>query len=257
MEIIFFSFVSGTFSIIPVLRFKSKHEWIRKSFGSKVTCSSSKCFTDKIGIPIFLQGFPQPRRGLIPPSLVPTLLISHRYLYHTGYRYQCCGSEFILFGFGSTILFSDSVSDSYPYTDIVTRHFFKWCLSMLSCVFWSVRQRKIFPTEKRTFFSLSSVWSAIYITTVAGSESKSKYELFSDSESDPAKIFGFFRIRIHNTDGYRIYVPTYNTVPGIKRNYASYILLCLIFACRTSLWSAPWTDLSPSWWPTSRSCCES
>jgi hypothetical protein len=88
----------------------------------------------------------------------------------------------------------------YLYFD--PNFFFKWWLALLSFVFWNLYDReKSFPTEKLTFFCLSSVWSAIfhnffYFTTVSGSESKS--ELFSDS--DPAKIFGFFRIRIHNTD---------------------------------------------------------
>jgi hypothetical protein len=71
-------------------------------------------------------------------------------------------------------------------------------------VFWNLYDRgKSFPTEKRTFFSLSSVLSAIfhtnfYFITVSGSESDSKSELFSD----PGKIFGFFQIWIHNTTYY-------------------------------------------------------
>jgi hypothetical protein len=66
---------------------------------------------------------------------------------------QCCGSELIFFGFvfGSTNFFSDSVSD--PYTNILTRIFLKWCLSLLSFVFWNLYDReKSFPTEKRKFF---------------------------------------------------------------------------------------------------------
>jgi hypothetical protein len=62
---------------------------------------------------------------------------------------QCCGSEFISFGFGSTFF---SVSDSDPYTYILTHNFVKWCLSLLSYryVFWN-----LFDKEKS--FSLSSV----------------------------------------------------------------------------------------------------
>jgi hypothetical protein len=81
---------------------------------------------------------------------------------------------------------SDSVSDSDPFTNNLTRNLLKWCLSLLLYVFWNLYDReKSFPTEKPTFFPLSSVGSAIfhkffYFTTVSG------------SESNP----NFFRIRI-------------------------------------------------------------
>jgi hypothetical protein len=64
-------------------------------------------------------------------------------------------------------------------------------------------EKKGFPTEKLMCFlfqviDLRFFHKIFYFTTVAGSESESKSELFSYSYSDPAKIFGFFRIRIHN-----------------------------------------------------------
>jgi hypothetical protein len=63
------------------------------------------------------------------------------------------------------------------------------------CVLKPVRLRKIFPTEKHTFFSLKvfdlRFSQNFYFKTVSGPES----ELFSDS----VKIYGFVRIRIHNT----------------------------------------------------------
>jgi hypothetical protein len=83
-------------------------------------------------------------------------------------------------------------SDSDPYAYILTRNFLKWCLSLLSYVFWNLYDReKSFPTEKRTFFSFLSVWFAIfrntfYFKTVPGSESESIFRIriqpkYSDS----------------------------------------------------------------------------
>jgi hypothetical protein len=62
-------------------------------------------------------------------------------------------------------LFSDSdpqiffsVSNSDPYTNILTRNILKCCLSLLSFVFWNLYDReKSFPNQKLTFFTLSSV----------------------------------------------------------------------------------------------------
>jgi hypothetical protein len=55
-------------------------------------------------------------------------------------------------------IFSDSVSDSNPYPNILARNFLKLCLSLLSEAFWNLYDRdKSFPNEKRTFFYLSSV----------------------------------------------------------------------------------------------------
>jgi hypothetical protein len=64
-------------------------------------------------------------------------------------------------------------------------------------------EKKEYQLKNHTFFSLASVWSAIFhkyfcFTTVSGSESK----LFSDS--DPAKTYRFFRI--HNTTSYDVRV---------------------------------------------------
>jgi hypothetical protein len=62
-------------------------------------------------------------------------------------------------------------------------------------VFWFgylyVRE-KFFLFDQR-FFTI------FFILQVPGSESLSESELFSDSGSDPAKTYGFFRIRIQNT----------------------------------------------------------
>jgi hypothetical protein len=67
-------------------------------------------------------------------------------------EHQCCGSELIFFGFGSTHFFSDSD----PYTNILTRNFLKWCLSLLLYVLWNLYDReKSFPTEKKRWFFLS------------------------------------------------------------------------------------------------------
>jgi hypothetical protein len=144
------------------------------------------------------------------------VIIDHRI------RKQCCGSEFIFFRIRIRIRIhkffpdsnsdsvsdsdsnSDLVSDSDPYSNILTRIFFKWCLSLLLYVFWNLYDReKSFPTEKLTFF-LSSVLYAIfhknyYFTQCLDPNSNPNPNFFSDS--DPAKIFGFFRIRIwiHNT----------------------------------------------------------
>jgi hypothetical protein len=86
----------------------------------------------------------------------------------------------------------------------LTCNFSKWCLSLLSYVFWYLYcWEKSFPMEK-THTGLSSVGSAFfhkffYITTVSGSESVPESELF----------FGFWfdqnlRIRIHNTGMFNV-----------------------------------------------------
>jgi hypothetical protein len=115
---------------------------------------------------------------------------------------QCCGSKSIFFviGFGSRIFFSDSDSRA----NILTRDFLNGvshCFQM--CSGTCTPEKKVFQQKNLCFF-LSSVWSAFfhnffYFTIVSRSESESKSELFSDSDSDPAKIYWVFRIRIHNT----------------------------------------------------------
>jgi hypothetical protein len=66
-----------------------------------------------------------------------------------------------------------------------TEFFFKWCLSLLSFVCWNLYDReKSFPTEKNTFFCLSSVWSAIF------------HNCFLFYNSVWIRIRTFFRIRI-------------------------------------------------------------
>jgi hypothetical protein len=53
--------------------------------------------------------------------------------------------------------------DSDLNTNNLTRSILKWSFSLLSSVFWNLYDRgKSFRTEKRTFFSLSSVRSAIF-----------------------------------------------------------------------------------------------
>jgi hypothetical protein len=60
-------------------------------------------------------------------------------------------------GGGEKISFSENIytPDSDPYTNILTRKFLKWCLSLLSCnvpMFWNLYDReKGFPPEKRMF----------------------------------------------------------------------------------------------------------
>jgi hypothetical protein len=49
------------------------------------------------------------------------------------------------------LFYSDTDSDSNP--NILSRHFFKWCLSLLSYVFWNLYDiEKSFLTEKCRFF---------------------------------------------------------------------------------------------------------
>jgi hypothetical protein len=87
---------------------------------------------------------------------------------------------------------SDSVLDSDPYTNILTRIYFKMVpLIAFICVLESVRQRKSFPTEKVTgTFFLSSVWSAIFHKKFYFTQCLDPNPNFF-SDSDPAKIFGF------------------------------------------------------------------
>jgi hypothetical protein len=97
------------------------------------------------------------------------------------------------------IFISDSNSD--PYTNILTRNVLKLCLSLLLYVLWNLYDReKSFPTEKLTFF-LFQVFDLRLFTKnfILQQCLDPKPNFFSDS--DPAKIFGFFRIRIHNTGG--------------------------------------------------------
>jgi hypothetical protein len=89
--------------------------------------------------------------------------------------------------------FLDSVSDSDPCTNSLTRNFFKWCPSLLSCVFWNLYDReKSFPTEKRRFFPFRvfdlRYFNKIFILQQCLDQNPSP-NFFSDS--DPAKIFGF------------------------------------------------------------------
>jgi hypothetical protein len=57
---------------------------------------------------------------------------------------QCCGSEFLFLVSYPQNFFS--VSDSY--TNILTRICLKWCLSLLSFVFWNLYDReKVFQRK--------------------------------------------------------------------------------------------------------------
>jgi hypothetical protein len=111
-------------------------------------------------------------------------------------------THFFGFGLGSTF-FSDSnsVSDSDSYTNILNRNFLKWCLSLLllyMCTGICTTEKKVFHL-KNLRFSLSSVWYAIFHKKFVFYNSvwiRIQIEIrtfFSDS--DPAKIFEFFRIR--------------------------------------------------------------
>jgi hypothetical protein len=114
---------------------------------------------------------------------------------------QCSGFELIFFGFGSTNFLSDSVTDTY--TSILTRNFLKYCLSLLIYVFWNLYDReKSFPTEKLMFF-LFQLFDQRFFTQICilqqclDPNPNTNPKFFSGS--DPAKIFGLFRIWIHNT----------------------------------------------------------
>jgi hypothetical protein len=96
--------------------------------------------------------------------------------------------------------FSDS--DTYSDTDSAdiyfgTNHFFN-----------GLRIFSEYNTTKKNFvtvkicasFHLTLVFVMLnYQIIVSGSESVSESEFFSNSDSDPAKSFGFIRIRIRNT----------------------------------------------------------
>jgi hypothetical protein len=88
------------------------------------------------------------------------------------------------FGFGSTHFFSDSDL----YTNILTWNVLKWCLSLLSFVFSSIKCLICDFSQK--FFMLQQCLDP-------NLNPNPNPNFFSDS--DPAKIFGLFRFRIHNT----------------------------------------------------------
>jgi hypothetical protein len=99
---------------------------------------------------------------------------------------------------------SDSVSDPDPSTNIVTQNFFIMPLIAFICVLESVRQRKKFSNFKThpvRFFSLSMFDLRFFQKKnylQQGLDPNPNPNFFSDS--DPAKTFELFRIRIHNTD---------------------------------------------------------
>jgi hypothetical protein len=79
------------------------------------------------------------------------------------------------FLFGSTILLADSETDP----NILTRDFSKWCLSILSYVFWILYARKKTFIEKSVWF-----FTQIFI-------SQQCQVLNPNFFPDPAKTFGF------------------------------------------------------------------
>jgi hypothetical protein len=92
------------------------------------------------------------------------------------------------FGFGSTHFFSDSDSVSDPYTNILSRNFLKWCLSLLLYVFWNLyASEKSFPTDKLTFI-LYQVFDLRFSTIF--------FILQQCLDPNPIQIRTFFRIRI-------------------------------------------------------------
>jgi hypothetical protein len=93
-----------------------------------------------------------------------------------------------------------SVSDSE--TNIFTPNFSKWCLLLLSCLFWNLYVReKNFSIEKQDFlFQVFAFWFFIKIFILQQCLNPNPYpnpSFFSDS--DPAKTIELFRIRFHNT----------------------------------------------------------
>jgi hypothetical protein len=88
------------------------------------------------------------------------------------------------------------------------------------CVLKPVRQRKQIFNRKTSDFSLSSVWFLIFHKKFSSYNSvwirfRVRIRIrtfFSDSDSDPAKTFGLFRIRIHNTG-------CHAAVPGIDNKF--------------------------------------
>jgi hypothetical protein len=100
----------------------------------------------------------------------------------------------IFFGFGF------GFESFYSYFDPT---FFEMVSLIAFISFWNLYDRgKVVLQKNIRFFSFSPIFhKKFYFTTVSGSQSKSKSDLYciSDSDSDSAKIFGFFRIRIHNT----------------------------------------------------------
>jgi hypothetical protein len=113
------------------------------------------------------------------------------------------------FGFGSTIFFRIRIRFRILII-FWPDNFLKWCLSLLLYVFWNLNDRK-FSSWKTYDFSFSSVWFAIfhtnfYFTTVSGSESESKSELFSDS--DPATLTENTLTRTVYANPYSFRMPT-------------------------------------------------
>jgi hypothetical protein len=158
----------------------------------------------------------------------------------------------LFFGVGSTNFFSDSdsVSDSDPYTNILTRNFFKMApLIAFICVLESVRQRKKFSNWNTYVLSLSSVWSAIFhtknFTLQQSLDPNPNPNFFSDS--DPAKIFGIFRIRIHKTGKrdrywYRYWNILNNVIPFLLRPSCRSVSRCdgCRSCCRPARWEGTW-----------------
>jgi hypothetical protein len=97
-----------------------------------------------------------------------------------------------------------SISDSDPYTNILVRNCIKWCISLLSCVFWNLYDRQIFPNYVRFFsfkYLICDFSPTIYFTTVSGSK---------------ILIRNFFRIRIQ---------PKYSDSFGFGSTFGSTTLL--------------------------------
>jgi hypothetical protein len=118
------------------------------------------------------------------------------------YPMQCCGSELIFFRFGSKkncIFFRIRIFILIFWPKFFLNGASHCFYTVPVCVLESVRQRS-FPTEKLPYFFSFKCFICDF------SQKKFILQQCLDpnpkffSDSDPAKIFGVFQIRIHNTD---------------------------------------------------------
>jgi hypothetical protein len=110
---------------------------------------------------------------------------------------HCCGSEIIFFGFGSTHFFRIRIFILIFWPEIFSNgasHSFYMCFGICTT------EKKVLQRKPLRFF-LFQVFDLRFFTLIfilqQCLDPNPNPNFFSDS--DPAKIFGLFRIRIHNT----------------------------------------------------------